>query len=137
MSGKYHKSTLKYKLTKTRGNRWGVKEKSTNSRLEINNHFAQAPVEGVDRYCLFCGKVIPFDKYHNKMKNQVCNNICRKNLTAKINKEEKETEDWIKARSKKHKRKCIICGKLCYPNYFFCRAHAHQAQELYDSKEGI
>jgi predicted nucleic acid-binding Zn ribbon protein len=93
----------------------------------MNNHSVQNLNKEEPRYCLNCNKLLPDDKYHLKMKNQVCNNQCRKELTAKTIEEERRTAQAILSRSRKHNRKCQVCGKPCYPNYFFCSAHFHQA----------
>jgi hypothetical protein len=114
--GRYNKATLK-------GNRWGVKELSTNPKLEVNNHSVQILNEGEVLICLYCGKELPKNTYHKKMKNQVCNNTCRKLLTKKNNEEAKKVSDLFKYADKKHNRKCVVCNKSCFPNYFFCHKH--------------
>jgi hypothetical protein len=64
------------------------------------------------------------------MKTQVCNNTCRKALTAKIRKREVELAEELEFfEKKKHDRKCQVCGVPCFPNYFFC--HLHQREEPY------
>ena len=130
-SGGYNKSTLTYNpLPKKRGNRWGVKEESTNPQVIMNNHSVQNLNKG-ERYCLNCRKLLPDSKYHNKMKNQVCNNTCRKELTIKTNEEADRIAKAIAAKNKRHNRKCTVCGKPCWPNYFFCASHFHTATDSY------
>ena len=114
--GRYNKATLK-------GNRWGVKELSTNPKLEINNHSVQNLNKVEPLKCLYCGKELPNSTRQQKMKNQVCNNTCRKALTQKNIAEENRIREAIKARAKIHNRKCTVCGASCYPNYFFCKKH--------------
>lgn len=115
-TGRYNKTTLK-------GNRWGAKELSTNPKLEINNHSVQTLNKGEQLKCLYCGKVLPDSTRQHKMKNQVCNNVCRKALTQKNIAEGIRVANAIKAKAKIHNRKCTICGTSCYPNYFFCNRH--------------
>ena len=130
--GRYHKSTLKYdELPKLKGNRWGVKEVSTNPQVIMENHCSVQTLNKGERYCLNCGKLLPDSKYHNKMKNQVCNNTCRKELTIKTNQEAERVAKAIAAKNKKHNRKCRVCGKPCWPNYFFCASHFHGMTDGY------
>ena len=128
----YNKSTLDYApLPHKRGNRWGVKEVSTNPQVIMNNHSVQNLNIGEQRKCLNCGKILPDDKYHLKMKNQVCNNNCRKELTLKTMEEERRVAIAIANRTKRHNRKCTICGKPCWPNYFYCTPNFHQVTDGY------
>jgi hypothetical protein len=56
--------------------------------------------KGEQRKCLNCGKILPDDKYHLKMKNQVCDNWCRKELTAKTIEEENRIAKAIESKNK-------------------------------------
>jgi hypothetical protein len=74
--------------------------------------------------CLFCGKVIPETKANRKKKIKVCNNRCRVLLTRQNMEEENRI---VKIVSKPtHKRRCKVCNKLCWPNYFYCTEHHYR-----------
>lgn len=85
--------------------------------------------EGI-KLCLYCGKPIPLSKY--RLKNQVCNQVCRKAYTQQLITEENRIAMLAKEGQKKHNRKCKVCGKDCYPNYFFCKIHSHTQDNPFD-----
>lgn len=96
--------------------------KSNNSVQNLNKD--EAPT------CLYCGK--PLKKVNKKYpKTMTCNNSCRIKLRIKEN---IEVEGFKKSLVKKHNRLCRICGKPCWPNYFWhphCRPHAYSIEDDY------
>lgn len=79
----------------------------------------------IGRLCVICGKEVPKSRV-----GATCSNPCRKINTQNEIKEAKETQMKM-IQERKHNRKCIICNKPCWPNYFFCIKHHAGKGELY------
>ena len=113
-TGRYNKTTLK----------------TVKKEVVVENHSVQNLNKERILHCLYCGKPLQSNRY--KLKNQVCNQECRKAYTQKTIEEENRIADILKTRQRRHSRKCRICGKDCFPNYFFCNTHLPKTSIPFD-----
>jgi hypothetical protein len=85
----------------------------------------------VVKFCKFCGKQLKTAQ-QLKMKSGCCNNLCRKSLTKEENEESARIEELLRYATKKHDKKCRVCGKPCFPNYFYCPTHVPRISDPFD-----